>query len=56
MTYKASGVEAVGLFAGFQDLVGFKSGQLCHPPQGVTEIISLRLEQVTGFQLFVLRG
>ena len=56
MAYKASGVEAVGLFAGFQDLVGFKSGQLCHPPQGVAEIISLRLEHVTGFQLFVLRG
>jgi hypothetical protein len=29
MAYKASGVEAVGLFAGFQDLVGFKSGQGC---------------------------
>jgi len=31
MAYEASGVDAGGLFAGFQDLVGFKAGQLCHP-------------------------
>jgi len=31
MSYKASGVDAVGLFARLQDLVGFNSGVLCHP-------------------------
>ena len=31
MVYKASGVDADGLFARLQDLVGFKSGQLCDP-------------------------
>jgi hypothetical protein len=56
MAYKASGADAGGLFARLQDLVGFEAAELCHPSQGIVEIISLRVEQVTGFQLFVLLG
>jgi len=53
---KASGIEAGGLFAGLQGLVGIKSGQLCHPRQGAAEIISLRLKQVPGFQWLGIRA
>jgi len=56
MAYKASGVDAAGLLAGLQDLVGFKSGELCPPRYGVAEIMSLRLEQVTGFQWLGIRA
>ena len=56
MAQKASGVDTGGLFAGLQDLVDFKAAELCHPREGVAEIISLRLEQITGFQLFILFG
>ena len=43
-------MRALGLFAGNQDGIGVQPEELIHPPDNLSEIVSLSLKRVASFQ------